>query len=874
MAAEGILHAAKLSKLRRFNVRVPSPVDPLLGRSTKLELAIGTRTYEVLPPIVENERFSRLMMAALFIYERCLPQWPRHKLEAMCTAGVYRAADAEDAGAGAAMGGADARAGGQGSGDIDYGAHRLLVVTDVYVSPKGVARERLLGAAAFRVHGARLAAGGGGAAEISAFATEPDFHHCGNGRLLWDSLQTVLRQVGVRSVALLALAPDGDASEPFWQRRMFARVHGGARHAATVLSAADDDPAPNRASAVQLIPEAEPGLEWIDTEVEVLLIRRFVGQDGRSIEEACSFCAACVLQGMWRMRVARAQVRVIANSVYRRIYDEEMGTHFYFNTRSQTSRWTRPQVLPEINTVFSDFEHRMARTLQDAYRMRITRRKFVQMLLDMWEKQWDGQHNMYVYINKLSGLRVYKKPRSLRGAEVVDVADAGKHRKAKAQKLTARVREEKHDERRKQRRADILRAAVASAKSRKLEGSAQKVVLQTILDQEASYFWDLMHLSITDPLLETLVDCFPGNLRAADNLDGKNPLHNLCLNPAVDRDMLERVVDGYPEACAFTRGGYSPLQCLCLNTSFQVDMMDLIINTAPFSVHVETSCDPALYLVCANHHVTRHAVERLITVRPKSVFFEINGETPVHRLVENPAVTVHMLRFLVESNPQATSMMEQYSGRYALHRLCTNPALDPEWLKLVLDSFPQAACKPTGTTFDKTDAGKYPIHNLCGNVSLQRDWAWQLLQPLVDACPEALSCRDSHNNLPIHYFLRQARARGEVLEAVDNNSFYYRDIMLAKLKQVTKLPLATMSVMDVINMMDGLDLFKFCRSFHAAGVTGANLAANVTKLCDEHEIYGPFRIKLCDNVKQFKETGVPLKFIDTKEYRLNFRPVI
>ena len=163
---------------------------------------------------------------------------------------------------------------------------------------------------------------------------------------------------------------------------------------------------------------------------------------------------------------------------------------------------------------------------------------------------------------------------------------------------------------------------------------------------------------------------------------------------------------------------------------------------------------------------------------------------------------------------------------------------------------------------------------LCGNKSLQRDWALLLLNPLVDAFPGALSCRDCHNKLPIHYFLEQARERGEVLEAVDNNSFYYRDTMLAKLKRITTLPLRGLTVMDVVNMLDGLDLFKFCRGFYRAGITGVDLYNNVQKLCDEHEIYGPFRIKLCDAVAEYKDTGVPLRVVDTKEYKLNYRKVI
>ena len=377
-----------------------------------------------------------------------------------------------------------------------------------------------------------------------------------------------------------------------------------------------------------------------------------------------------------------------------------------------------------------------------------------------------------------------------------------------------------------------------------------------------------------DDLLEKLIDHFEPNLRAPDDLDGKNPLHNMCLNEAVNRDMLERVVDGFPEACALTRGGYSPLQCMCMNPKFTIDMMDLIIAHAPESVHVDTHCDPALFLLCGNPNVTRHAMERLIDCKPSSVFYEINGETALHRLVENPKLTLWLLRLLLAANEAAAAQMEQYTGRYALHRLCANPALDPEWLWLLLEANPLAATHPTGTMFDRTDAGRYPAHNLCANVTLQKDWAWQLLDPLIKAHPGALSERDDAGDLPVHGFLRQARERGEVAEAVDNNSFYYRDKMLDKLKLLTTLPLKALTTMDCVNVLDGLDLFQFCSGFYKAKVTGRDMYYGASKLCDEHEIYGPSRIRLCDKVAEFKETGVPLRFFKTKEYTLNLRAAV
>ena len=238
--SDQLLQDRQLQKARKFVVRVPSIVDPLIGVPVLLRLPMGTREYQVLPPIVENEEFNRLMMATLFIFERCLPQWPRRKLEAMCTSTVYRAA--AEAGAEGAKGAGGAARGVQeplGPGDVDYGAYRLMLVTDIYVSPKGVARTRVLGAASFCVcGGGKAGVGGGGAAAVTAFATEPDFHHCGNGRLLWTVLQTTLRQVGIRSVLLAAFAPDNESCERFWRRRKFRRVLGGKEPAAAAAAAA------------------------------------------------------------------------------------------------------------------------------------------------------------------------------------------------------------------------------------------------------------------------------------------------------------------------------------------------------------------------------------------------------------------------------------------------------------------------------------------------------------------------------------------------------------------------------------------------------------------------------------------------------------
>ena len=57
--------------------------------------------------------------------------------------------------------------------------------------------------------------------------------------------------------------------------------------------------------------------------------------------------ASMLITGMFRRRIARNRVRLMAHAVFEKAYDETTGCFFYFNRRTQTSHWEKPKVLGE-----------------------------------------------------------------------------------------------------------------------------------------------------------------------------------------------------------------------------------------------------------------------------------------------------------------------------------------------------------------------------------------------------------------------------------------------------------------------------------------------------------------------------------------------
>jgi len=57
--------------------------------------------------------------------------------------------------------------------------------------------------------------------------------------------------------------------------------------------------------------------------------------------------AARKLQGLFRSRVARKQIQLLAKLTFERIYDEGSGAYFFYNTKTGESSWEKPQLMKD-----------------------------------------------------------------------------------------------------------------------------------------------------------------------------------------------------------------------------------------------------------------------------------------------------------------------------------------------------------------------------------------------------------------------------------------------------------------------------------------------------------------------------------------------
>ena len=160
--------------------------------------------------------------------------------------------------------------------------------------------------------------------------------------------------------------------------------------------------------------------------------------------------AATHLQGIWRARVARRNMRRLIREVYVKKFDSSSGKFFYYNTKTKVSHWEKPIFLgaTDINltarTIAAAKEYGMkdippaipktprfkakdlteeeaALHIQGAWRARIARRKLRHLVSNIYTKKYDKASKKYFYVNKKTGESHWEKPTAL-GAHDINVS--------------------------------------------------------------------------------------------------------------------------------------------------------------------------------------------------------------------------------------------------------------------------------------------------------------------------------------------------------------------------------------------------------------------------------------------------------------------
>ena len=162
---------------------------------------------------------------------------------------------------------------------------------------------------------------------------------------------------------------------------------------------------------------------------------------GMSEDEAARF-----IQGLYRSRKARRNLRLMIASVYERVWDEGSGAYYYFNTKDGTSSWTAPacgrgadirsprgrlavaqrEAKKRAGTYKSAAdmsEEDAARAIQGLFRSRRARFYLRQLLGELYERVWDEGSQSYYYFNKRTGASSWNAPSMAQEGDIEDAKE-------------------------------------------------------------------------------------------------------------------------------------------------------------------------------------------------------------------------------------------------------------------------------------------------------------------------------------------------------------------------------------------------------------------------------------------------------------------
>ena len=112
-------------------------------------------------------------------------------------------------------------------------------------------------------------------------------------------------------------------------------------------------------------------------------------------------------------------------------------------------------------------------------------------------------------------------------------------------------------------------------------------------------------------------------------------------------------------------------------------------------------------MVCYNQRVTEEIIRCLLVYFPDAASaIGMEGEAPLHCACSNPNVTLNIIRPLIATTPASVRSVNE--------------------------------------------VGMMPLHNLCSNRNVGDPAAVQILELLIEKCPEVVRHADNDGNLPIH----------------------------------------------------------------------------------------------------------------------------
>ena len=262
------------------------------------------------------------------------------------------------------------------------------------------------------------------------------------------------------------------------------------------------------------------------------------------------------------------------------------------------------------------------------------------------------------------------------------------------------------------------------------------------------------------------------------DLHNSSFLHRVCLNKNVTLEIVEYLLDLYPEAVNFKKGlpkryivSAYPLHLACYNKDCpneviqlilkksvdyqltQISYMDFDYGDTDIIVHERDDYYggfPLHFYLSRKSNVDLGIVKQLaadpvVLLSPD----EKTKCTPFHILLNNENIgeMFDVVKYLAESSPSSLMLQDQHD-RTPLHLACRNTNITARTVQILLQDCPEAV-------YQRNNCDELPIYNLCAEeknkTQMDDEVAKDVLNLFLEAQPDLVThIEDELGYLPIH----------------------------------------------------------------------------------------------------------------------------
>eukprot|EP00956_Cyclotella_meneghiniana_P030800 scaffold78695_cov23-Cyclotella_meneghiniana.AAC.1 len=261
-----------------------------------------------------------------------------------------------------------------------------------------------------------------------------------------------------------------------------------------------------------------------------------------------------------------------------------------------------------------------------------------------------------------------------------------------------------------------------------------------------------------------------------DRLHESNFLHKVCMNPKVTLEIVEYLVELFPEMVGTERdididertfkGAYlSHIACRnehCPNSVVKFLMEgNNDVLTCICSMENDYEGLPLHYYLSRHQNVDIEIVKYMVEKYPDALkMFGESTFTPLHILLANKHVGAmfDIVKYLIDYAPISLRLKDRSFNRLPLHTACKNQSITKEIIQCLVNKWQDAL-------HVECYVGLIAIHLFCryGDMLSNND-AIEILQLILESYPDGAIQANRDGVLPIHYAARNNRMSVEFIE--------------------------------------------------------------------------------------------------------------